>query len=187
MPTSAILLFEDETIIRLFPGLRRAWSKRGQQAWIPISGRNARRVLFGAVNVKTGHRIIARYNNMQQGSFQNYLRLLRSRYRGRPIWMLLDGASCHNTATSKTLAAALQITLIPLPKQCPELNGMDHMWRALKSDISSNFQYQSIDDHARMAEQYILDMSNRMALRRAGILADNFWLKRVLQNLWQLT
>lgn len=50
-----MLLFEDETIIRLFPNLRRSWSMRGEQANIGVSGQNARRVLFGAINMRTGH------------------------------------------------------------------------------------------------------------------------------------
>ena len=48
MPGEAALLMEDETILRLFPVLRRAWALRGQQAVVPITGRNAKRVLFGA-------------------------------------------------------------------------------------------------------------------------------------------
>src|SRR5262245_20329539 len=50
MPIDAALLFEDETLLRLFPVLRRAWALRGEQARIGISGRNAKRVLFGAIN-----------------------------------------------------------------------------------------------------------------------------------------
>ena len=58
MPEGAVLLMEDETILRLFPVLRRAWSLRGHQAVVPITGRNAKRVLFATINdVRTGHRI----------------------------------------------------------------------------------------------------------------------------------
>jgi hypothetical protein len=37
---------EDETILRLFPVRRRAWSLRGEQALVPITAQNAKRVLF---------------------------------------------------------------------------------------------------------------------------------------------
>lgn len=180
MPTSAVLLFEDETIIRLFPGLRKGWTLQGSQAMVGITGRNARRVLFGTINMRTGHRIIARYRNMRQDSFQDFLRLVRSKYKGRHVWMLLDKAGSHTTIASRTLAMALNIDLIWLPTQCPELNAMDHLWRQMKTDVSSNHQYESVDDHATQAEQYLLELSNKAALKRAGILSKNFWLRLFL-------
>jgi hypothetical protein len=42
LPPDAVLLFEDETILRLFSVLRRAWSLRGEQAVVPITGSNAK-------------------------------------------------------------------------------------------------------------------------------------------------
>ncbi len=177
MPDGAVLLFEDETILRLFPVLRRAWSLRGEQAKVFITGNNAKRVLFGTINMRTGHRIIWRARNMRQEHFQTFLRLLRRSLPGRPIWMLLDEAPCHIAPKSKALARLLGIELIFLPKQCSELNAMDHLWRELKDDISANYQFKTIDEHADFAEDYILRLSNRQALGRAGILSKNFWLK----------
>ena len=180
LPAGAVLLFEDETILRLFPVLRRAWSLRGEQAEVPITGRNDKRVLFGTINIRTGHRIVLRQRNMRQESFQAFLRLLRRSYPGRQIWLLLDEAGGHTAPKSQALAAALDIELIWLPKQCSELNGMDHLWREVKDDISANYQFSSIDEHAAYAEAYIFNLSNREALCRAGILSKNFWLKRFL-------
>ena len=181
MPSSAILLFEDETIIRLFPGLRRGWSLKGEQAVVPISGKNDRRVLFGAIDMRTGQRMVAPCHNMGQAGFQQFLRLLQRRYRGRAIWMLLGGAGCHQTPKSRRLAEELKITLIPLPKQCPELNAMDHLWRAVKADVSANHQYPNIEQHVMAAEKYIQTLSNKEALTKAGILSENFWLKAFLK------
>lgn len=181
MPVGAVLLFEDETILRLFPVLRRAWSVRGEQAKVFITGRNAKRVLFGTINVRTGHRIVWRGPNMRQEHFHMFLRLLRHHYRGRPIWMLLDEAPCHIAPKSKALARVLGIELTFLPKQCSELNAMDHLWRELKDDISANYQFETIDEHASFAEDYIMQLSNQQALGRAGILSKNFWLKLFLK------
>ncbi len=181
MPESAVLLFEDETILRLFPVLRRAWSLRGQQAKILITGRNDKRVLFGIINLRTGHRILLRRRNMRQESFQDFLRVLRRSYPGRPLWLLLDEASCHTAPRSEAVAVALGVVMLSLPKQCSELNAMDHLWREVKDDISANYQFTSIDEHADYAEEYILKLSNRQAQRRAGILSKSFWLKSFLK------
>jgi hypothetical protein len=67
-----VLLYEDETIIRLFPPLRACWALRGAQAAVPITGRNANRTLFGVVNPRTGHRILMRAEHCRQGDFQAY-------------------------------------------------------------------------------------------------------------------
>lgn len=121
MPASAVLLFEDETILRLFPVLRRAWSLSGEQAPVGITGRNAKRVLFGSINLRTGHRIAMCQPRMNRQGFQHFLHLLRRHYPGRPVWLLLDAASTHTAPKSQAVAKALTIELVWLPKQCPEL------------------------------------------------------------------
>ena len=176
-----MLLFEDETILRLFPVLRRAWSLRGEQAIVPITGSNAKRVLFGTINPRTGHRIVLCRPNMRQEHFQAFLRLLRQSYPGREIWLLLDEAPCHIAPKSQALAEDLNIVLIWLPKQCSELNAMDQLWRELKDNISANYQFKDIEEHAAMAEHWILSLSKSEALVKAGVLSKNFWLQSFLQ------
>jgi transposase len=177
MPASAVLLFEDEIILRLFPVLRRAWSPKGEAATVGVTGQNAKQVLFGAINVHTGQRTILCGTNMSQSGFQDFLRLLRSSYPNRSVWVLLDGASCHTAPKSKALAETLHIELIWLPKQCPELNAMDHLFKEVKSNICANYQYRTIDEHAATAEKYILQLTNKQAQIKAGLLSKNFWLK----------
>lgn len=180
MPAGAVLLMEDETILRLFPVLRRAWSLSGEQARVPITGRNAKRVLFGTINLRTGHRLVWRGPNMRQEQFQFFLREVRRRYAGRPVWMLLDEAPCHVAARSKALAATLGVELIWSPKQCSERNAMDHLWREMKGTVSANYQFASIDEHTGYAESWVLKLSTREALRKAGVLSKNFWLRLFL-------
>lgn len=181
MPPGAVLLFEDETILRLFPVLRRAWSLRGVQAIVPITGRNAKRVLFGTIHPGTGHRIIFDRPNMRQENFQDFLRLLRQSHLGRAIWLLLDKAPCHIAPRSLALAAALNIKLVWLPKQCSELNAMDQLWRGLKDNISANYQFKDIAEHAAYAAEWILSLTRSEALLKAGIFSENFWLRSFLQ------
>jgi transposase len=176
-----VLLGEDETVLRLFPVLRRAWALRGEQARVAITGCNAKRVLFGAINLRTGHRVLLRRPNMEQAHFQAFLRLLREAYPGRPIALLLDEAPCHRASKSQALAAQLDMALLWLPKQCAELNPMDQLWRELKGHISANYQYPTIDAHAAAAEQWIQSLTPTEALRKAGIRSKNFWLKSFIK------
>ena len=181
MPAGAVLLMEDETLLRLFPVLRRAWSLRGRQAEVPITGRNAKRVLFATLNLRTGHRLCLRGVNMRQMNFHALLSEVRRRYGKRPVWMLLDEAPCHIAAGSQALAAALDIHVVWLPKQCSELNSMDQLWKELKGTISANHQFSSIGEHADYAEGWLMSLTNKEALRKAGVLSKNFWLRSFLQ------
>lgn len=167
-------------MLRLFPVLRRAWSLSGEPAMVGITGQNAKRVLFGAINVNTGHRITMLYPALKQSCFQEFLRLIRRSYPWRPITILLDAASAHRAPESRALAITLNIELIWLPKQCPELNVMDHLFKAVKADICANHQYKTIDEHATYAKDYIINLSNKQARTIAGILSKNFWLKKLL-------
>ena len=91
--------------------------------------------------------------------------------------MLLDEAPCPIAPRSQALAKQLDIELVWLPKQCSELNAMDQLWRELKGEISANYQYRDIDEHARFAEEWIQSLTKTEALCKASILSKNFWLK----------
>ena len=58
---------------------------------------------------------------------------------------------------------------------------MDQLWRDLKSEISANYQFKDIDEHAAFAERWVLSLSKTEALRKASVLSKNFWLKSFLQ------
>jgi hypothetical protein len=167
----------DETTLRLLPPLRAAWALRGQQAQVPITGRNDQRVLFGALNVSNGRRLLLRRARACAADFQAFLRHLRRHYPGRPLWLLLDRAPCHEALKSQRLASALGVELLWLPKQCAELNAMDQLWKELKRLMAANRQFHTVDQGADYAEQWLLGLSPRQALRKAGVLSEDFWLK----------
>jgi len=116
---------------------------------------------------------------MRQENFQDFLRLLHRSYRNRPLWMLLDKAGGHTTPRTAAVAKALNMELVWLPKQCSELNGMDHLWKQVKSNVSANYQFVNMDEHTAAAEKYIMDLTNHQAKTRAAILSKNFWLSHL--------
>jgi len=180
MPDRAVLLCMDWTILRMFPPLRHAWGWIGEQRQVRITGENAKRVIFGTINPRTGHRVLLRRKRATQADFQAFLRELHRHYPGRPVWLLLDRAGCQTAANSQALAKRLGIVCVWLPKQTPKLNAVDHLWREGKRNVSANRQYRSIDGHARRFECWIMHLTARTAQRKAGILSENYWLKRLL-------
>jgi transposase len=188
MQPDDVLLFTDWTMLRLFPPLRATWSRVGEPAVVPITGANAKRVLFGALNVCTGHRVVLIGKKAGGADTRAFFTELRRRYRqaGR-IWLLLDRASAHTDRKTVALAAELSIELVWLPKQWPEWNAMDQLWKELKRLIAANRQAASIEALAAEVADWVLTLSNRDALRKASILSPNFWLKELLQDFCPLT
>jgi transposase len=91
--------------------------------------------------------------------------------------VLLDEAPCHIAPRSQALAQQLNIELLWLPKQCPELNAMDQLWREMKGSISANYQYATIEAHVAFAQAWLLSLTDSEAKRKAGIFSKNFWLQ----------
>jgi transposase len=78
----------------------------------------------------------------------------------------------------------LGIDCLFLPKQSPELNPVDHLWRPVKTRIAANRQYRTVDEQVEYAEAYVHHLSPVKALRLTGILSNNFWLPDVCKNFW---
>ena len=153
---------------------------------MPISGANARRVLFGAINLHTARRAVLIRRTAGQADAQAFLRDLRRRYqRAGTLWLFLDRASAHTAPATERLAAALGIVLLWLPKQHPapraqpELNPMDQLWRELKRLIAANRQADSIDALADEATTWVLGLTPAQARRKSGMASHDFWLKHL--------
>jgi transposase len=177
MPARSAVLAEDETDLRLFPPLRAGWARRGEEAPVPIGGGNAKRVLFGAIDIESGRRLFLARRRGRGVDFEEFLEEVRRRHRGRPVALLLDEDSSHTAGGSRDAADDLGIELLWLPVRAPHLNPMDHLWRHGKERMSANHQYASIDEQVGRFIGYLGGLSPDEALRKAGVLSKGFWLK----------
>jgi transposase len=182
LPKRSVLLAEDETDLLQFPPLCAMWSLRGEPAIIMLSGGNARRVVFGCLNLKTGHRLFHACRRQRAEDFQAFLWQVHHRYRGRHVVRLLDSDTSHTAKSSQALANCLGIELVWLPKRAPELNPLESLWCKVKKAVSANWQYQSIDEHVAAFLAYVRGLSNAAARKTAGPLSENFRLRRVASN-----
>jgi hypothetical protein len=166
----------------LFPPLRAMWSPRGQSAQVLLSGWNARRVVFGCMNLATGHRLFLVRHHQRAEDFQAFLYEVRRQYRGWRVILVLDGDRSHTANASQALAHRLGIRLLWLPKRAPELNPMDTLWGQGKDAITANKQYADIDEQADAFIAHLSCLSNKQALQTSGVLSEHFWLKHVLSK-----
>jgi transposase len=179
----SVLLAEDETDLLLFPPLRAGWSLRGQVQQVHLCGRNARRVVFGAMNLLSGTRLFLGREHQRAGDFQAFLRVVHHHYRGWHVALLVDEDPSHTAKGSVELAGWFGIEMISLPKRAPQLNPMDTLWGQGKDVISANKQYASIDLQVGRFLEQLKGLSNQEALQTSGILSGNFWLKGAVADL----
>jgi transposase len=164
----------------LFPPLRASWAQRGHDTTVLLSGANARRVVFGTLNPRTGHRLFLVRGRQRAADFCLFLRTIHAAYRGWQVVVLLDEDSSHTAGDAQRLAAELEIELLWLPKRCPELNPVDALWRSGKQTICANRQYATIEEQVERFLVYLYSLSSLETRQKAGVLSKHFWLKSVL-------
>jgi hypothetical protein len=166
----------DETIITETPPLYNAYGHVGEQVRVPITGNRSKRVLHGAINIRSGDVALLITEEWVNETHQGFLGMVRARWRGWNPVLFEDRASQHKSPSSRAVAERLGIEVRLLPRATPELNAMDHLWRHTKKQALGNRPTVSIDQSALAACQYIIDLSPRERLRQAGVLSGNFWL-----------
>jgi transposase len=175
-----VLLFLDSTIFTEVLPLRAMWALMGQQARVPIIGSHGKRFLTGVLNIQTGEYLDYVSAQFRQANFQEILRLVRAHWRGWHIVLFLDRSKVHRARHSRQLLRQLGIEVRWLPKACPELNAVDHLWRHLKKDVLANEPLPNMDATLKRAWSYLADLSPRERLQKAGALSKSFWLASVL-------
>jgi transposase len=133
-------------------------------------------VVFGALNVRTGHRLFLVRARQRGEDFRIFLQTLHRHYRGWRVVLVLDGDSAHTAGASQHLAAQLGIELLWLPTRCPDLNPLEALWRSGKQTICANRQYPTIDE---VVERFLVSLywlSPQEARRKAGLLSKRCWL-----------
>ena len=145
-----------------------------------LSGSNAKRVVFGALNLRTGPRLFLVRAKSRATDFQAFLALVRSAYRGWHVALLLDEDSSHTARASRQ--AAENMTRLWLPTRAPKLNPLETLWGQAKDVVSANKQYASIDEQAQRFVAHLRTLSNQEALRTSGVLSKHFWLKAALSK-----
>jgi transposase len=159
------------------------WAPIGEQAKVPITGEHDRCILTGVLNIKTGDYLQYASSEYKQAHFQEVLHLTRAHWRGWHIVLFLDKVSAQWALASRKRARELGIELRWLPKACPELNPVDHLWRHLEQDVLANDETPDMNETLKNAQDYLASLSPRQRLRKAGVLSENFWLADVLNSL----
>jgi transposase len=167
----------DETALREFPPLRAGWSRRGVPAIVRISGKNPRRTIFGALNVRSGELVRTVREQARTDDVVAAVEILGLVRPEVPKLLIWDNAPPHHPHRVRDTAAAVGLTLAFLPFRSPELMPLEDLWRGLKQTVAANRCYPSLAELTERALAWLDGMSPTDRLRRCGFETSKFdWL-----------
>jgi len=164
------VLAQDECDCHLLPVLRAMWQRRGEQADIPTPGQNAKRGVFGALDLRTGRWFYQLTEHKRSVEFIAFLTTLLTAYSQGVIYVIVDNASIHTSKAVKAwLAAQSRLQLIYLPTYSGhQLNPVEKVWWDLKACIAANHGFKTLAELDKAIRQYFTNMTAQAMLTLAN-------------------
>jgi hypothetical protein len=138
--------------------ITRRWAGRGARPTAPRDQRTASTYIFGAVCPKEGKGAALVPPHCHTTAMNLHLAEIAAKVApGAHAVPLLDQAGWH---MSDKVVAPPNVTPIPLPPGCPELNAMENVWRFMRDNWLSNRvfpSYEAIVDHCCHAWNKLVD------------------------------
>jgi len=168
-PPDAVTLYADESRVQLLPLVRAMWHGVGQQIRIPTPGTNVTRVLFGALDIRTGQWQHLVREHMRKEDFIAFLEYLLVVYPTGPIILIVDNFSSHTAhLVREWLEQHPRLQLYYLPKYCSHLNPVEGIWLQLKNKLAANRLYRSMKLLLETVETFFSEMTPEQALAWAA-------------------
>ena len=124
--------------------ITRRWALRGTRPAAPRDQRTEWAYIFGAICPARGEAagLIMPFCNIEamQAHLEEISRIVAP---GAHAVLILDQAGWH---ISTSLAVPDNISLLPLPPRCPELNPVENLWQYMRENWLSNLIFASYDD-----------------------------------------
>lgn len=143
----ATVIAEDECDVCLLATIRAMWQRVKTQVHLPTPGKNAKRGIFGALNLRTGQWHYQVNTNKRSADFTAFLSALLVAYAVGTIYVILDNVSIHHSKmTLAWLASHPRLRLVYLPTYSGhQLNPVEKVWWQLKRTIAANRNFTSVE------------------------------------------
>jgi len=136
--------FADEARIGQKNKITRRWARRGTRPSAPRDQRTASAYIFGAICPKQGKGAALVLPRCNSAAMTLHLaEIAKAVAPGAHAVLMLDQAGWHR---SDKLVVPANITLLPLPPRCPELNPVENVWQYLRENWLSNRIFRSQGD-----------------------------------------
>jgi transposase len=158
LPTRDAAVYEDEADVHLNPKIGLDWMGYRQQKSVWTPGKNQKRYLAGALDVRTAEVHWVEAEKKDSWLFVAMLRRLTEVYKkAATIHVILDNYGIHS---SKIVQVALshfakKVQLHFLPPYCPEHNRIERVWQDLHANVTRNHRCTTINDLMRRVRRYL--------------------------------
>jgi transposase len=171
LPRKEVAVYEDEVDIHLNPKIGLDWMGLGQQKEAVTPGKNQKRYLAGALDVRTGEIHWVEAQKKDAWLFLDMLKKLTMVYaQAKVIHVILDNYGIHSSNIIGIALAhfARRVRLHFLPPYCPDYNRIERVWQDLHAHVTRNHQCAGMKE--LMGEvRYYLRKRNRKTLRKAAL------------------
>jgi Transposase and inactivated derivatives len=162
------VLVEDETQVKQFPPLRRQWQPVGEQRPVRVPEENDKVALYGTLDLTSGETLVEAYEKGRSDFTIEYLKSVLKQIEGQ-VLLVWDQATWHTSKkVTRWIEGRDRIETYLLPVRSPEANPMEDLWRELKEQVAACLE-RSLDALLRSCQEYFKGLSQKQALRTAGV------------------
>jgi hypothetical protein len=143
-PAAIEVWFTDEARVGQKNKITRRWARRGTRPVAPKDQRTASTYIFGAICPWEGKAVGLVLPDCNTAAMNLHLAEIAAAVApGAHAVLLLDQAGWH---LSDKVIVPPNITPVPLPPKCPELNPVENVWQFMRDNWLSNRVFQSYAD-----------------------------------------
>lgn len=172
LPDDEVAVYADEVDIHLNPKIGLDWMVCGQQKAVRTPGRNEKRYLAGAQDVRTGRLIWVEGESKNSLLFILLLWELVNHYsEARRIHVILDNYSIHSTKQVQLdleTEAGRRLRLHFLPPYCPDHNKIERTWQDLHAHVTRNHQCATMKDLMMCVRHYLRKRNRQLESQAAS-------------------
>jgi transposase len=153
------LLLRDELDLHLLPKVGAQWMPRGTQVEVLTPGKNERRYLAGALDLRTGQVHHCLWFRKMTGLFLDLLNVLDRAYPARRfdrVYVVADNGKIHKAAAvQRWLRQHPRFVLLFLPTYCPRANPIERCFGDLHDKVTRNHRRKRMCDLVRDVQRHL--------------------------------
>jgi len=152
------VFYSDEVDIHLNPKIGRDWMLRGHQRLVVTPGKNKKRYLAGALNVRAGK--VTWINGASKNSdlfCQLLWKLVGNYRRAKRLHIILDNYIIHSSKITRRCVEQFhgRVVLHFLPPYCPNYNRIERSWQDLHANVTRNHRCKTMQQLMSKVERFL--------------------------------
>lgn len=163
------LVYFDATDLHWCPDIGSTYSQAGKQIKVNSPGLNKPwYTLLGSMFYPSGEGFYTIHSRKRSVEAIEHFRLLIEAFPITFFFVVLDNASAHHTAKIRQFASDFsdRLEFVFLPTYSPHLNLIERLWRVLRSQVTRNRFFDSLDELAKAVDLWLekLPLNSNVAL-----------------------